>query len=41
MGDGGGVDSGKRGGRGEMETMEGWKTVLRMYCMREESIFNF
>jgi hypothetical protein len=35
-----GVDLGKRESRWEMRGTEGRETVFRMYCMREESIFN-
>jgi hypothetical protein len=40
MGDGGRGDLEERGGEEKLGGREGSKTMVRMYCIREESIFN-
>lgn len=34
------MDLGETGNKGEVGVVEGGKTVIRMYCMREQSTFN-
>lgn len=40
MENGGGMDQRENEGAGELGGVEGEETVVRKYCMREESIFS-